>query len=806
MAERLPLLLCFVLLPAVAAGQQPPEPEPSAPEAEEQEAGAEEAPSPEAGAEEPEASETQEAGADAEPEAEAEDEEDEDDPDRIAFDLRLEDGRGTVAGSAGELELRREDYAVLTGGVEIHHQDVTLRAERAEVDLETREVVATGDVVFDQGPRRLAGATLTFDLDAKTGTLTDATAYVDPDYYFTGDEIAKVDEDVYVVTNGVFTSCEQDVPDWSFRLGRARVEVDAYARVRNASMRVKRLPVFYTPYIVWPTKEDRTAGLLVPNFGYTDRRGAYLGLAYYQPIGRSYDTTFFLDSYGEGFVGLGNELRYQPTEGTSGRFEGYAIRETEPLAVAPGGQDDPVVGGEEDEWRWRMELDHVSDDLPLGLRGVVDWTEYSDFQFFQDFDRDFNRNSRRFEDSKAFLTGNWGSHLVNVLVNDRETFAGDRIITDRQLPAIEYQLRSTPVWTTPLWEAPLYLSVDSSLAYLDVDRSAAFDTQYGRADLFPEVSIPLEPAPWLSLSLRGGYRLTWWGDSLETDPTEVQETGDAFTGESVTRSLPTWGADLIGPSFARVFDAEIGPFARFMHVIEPRVSYSFVDGFDRTREVPSFDSVDRLFSGNVARVSLSQRLKAKPPEEEGGSAREILTFELAQDYSFDSKEPLQRGAAVLGDPEAETLESQRGPLEATLRFAPSDTTSLRAEWRYSTLFDQLTSSSIAAEHRFGPHDASVRYTTRFRAQDGETLSDQIRLGTGVSVLPGRLAVRAAIDYDLERSELQEQRYFVDWTSQCYSVRFEFRDFQVGNIQDTDYRLAFTLKNVGTFLDLTGRLE
>lgn len=780
MAERLPavllLLLCTALVPAGAEGQPP-------------------------AAEEPEA-EAQEPPAEAE---ESQEEEEADDPDRIAFDLRLEEGRGTVTGSAGELELRREDYAVLTGGVVVHYQDVTLQADRAEVDLSTREVVATGDVVFDQGPRRLAGSTLAFDLDAKTGTLTEATAYVDPDYYFTGDEIAKVDENVYVVTNGVFTSCEQDVPDWSFRLGRARVEVDAYARVRNASMRVKRLPVFYTPYIVWPTKEDRTAGLLVPNFGYTDRRGTYLGMAYYQPIGRSYDATFFLDGYGEGFVGVGNELRYHPTEGTSGRFEGYAIRETEPLAVAGPGAEDPVVGGEDDEWRWRMELDHVSDDLPLGLRGVVDWTEYSDFQFFQDFERDFDRNSRRFEDSKAFLTGNWGSHLVNLLVSDRETFAGPRIITDRQLPALEYQLRSTPVWTTPLWGAPLYLSVESSLAYLDVGRSATYDKQYGRADLFPEVSIPLEPASWLSLSVRGGYRLTWWGDSLETDPTVVQETGDAFTGEAVTRSLPTVGADLIGPSFARVIEAEVGPFARFMHLIEPRVSYSFVDEFDRTREVPSFDSVDRLFSGNVARVSLTQRLKAKPPEEEGGSAREILSFELAQRYSFDDEQPLDRGAASL-DPDAEILESQRSPLEATLRFAPSDTTNVRAEWRYSTLFDELTSSSIAAEHRFGPHDASVRYTTRFRPQDGETLSDQIRLGAGLAILPSRLSVRAAIDYDLEESQLQEQRYFVDWTSQCYSVRFEFRDFQVGQIQDTDYRVAFTLKNVGTFLDLTGRLE
>jgi len=715
-------------------------------------------------------------------------EEEEPDPDRIEFTLQLEDEQGTVTGSTRDLEFQREDYAVLTGGVVVKYEDITLKADRAEVDLETREVTAAGNVVLDQGPRRLAGETLTFQLDSKTGTMTDAVAYVDPDYYFRGSEISKVGDDVYTVTDGVFTACEQEVPDWSFRLEQARVEVEGYAYVQHARLNVKRLPVFYTPYIVYPTKRERSAGLLVPNFGYSELRGTYVGMAYFQPIGRSYDATLFVDSYSEGYYGIGNELRYRPTDGTFGRFEGYAI-------------EDPFA----DEVRWRAELDHVSDDLPLGMRGVIDWTEYSDFQFFRDFERDFDRNSLRFEDSRAFLTGNWGTHLVNLQVTDRETFGAQRITTEQRLPALEYRLRSTPLFETPLWEAPLYLTLNSSLAYLSVERSETYDAQYGRADLFPEVSLPLEPAPWLSLSLNAGHRVTWWEDSLETDQDAVTATGSAFSGEALTRSVSTWGAEVIGPSFSRVFDTAVGPFARFMHMIEPRVSYSFVDDFEERREVPNFDSVDGLGSGSLARISLINRLKAKPPEEEGGAAREILTFELAQSYSFDDMQPLEAGGETL-EPEARQIESQRGPLEATLRFAPSFNTNVRAEWRYSTLFEELLSSSIAADHRFGPHDVGVRYTTRFRAQDGETLSDQLRLTGGVAVLPGRLGLRGSIDYDLELSELQEQRYFLDWTAQCYGLRLEYREFQIGPTPETDYRVAFTLKNVGTFLDLTGRIE
>jgi lipopolysaccharide assembly outer membrane protein LptD (OstA) len=125
---------------------------------------------------------------------EAEPAEPPDDPDRIDFTLQLEDGQGTVTGGARSLEFQRENYAVLSGQVEIRHEDFRLRADSVEVDLATQDVIALGSVIMDQGPRRLSGKTMTFNLESETGTLTEASAFVDPDYYFTGREISKVGE------------------------------------------------------------------------------------------------------------------------------------------------------------------------------------------------------------------------------------------------------------------------------------------------------------------------------------------------------------------------------------------------------------------------------------------------------------------------------------------------------------------------------------------------------------------------------------------------------------------------------------
>ena len=70
--------------------------------------------------------------------------------------------------------------------------------------------------------------------------------------------------------------------------------------------------------MVWPARTERTSGLLIPNLGYSQQRGAYLGLAYYQVMGPSADGTLFLDGYSEGFAGAGGELRWRPSEGSKG--------------------------------------------------------------------------------------------------------------------------------------------------------------------------------------------------------------------------------------------------------------------------------------------------------------------------------------------------------------------------------------------------------------------------------------------------------------------------------------------------------
>ena len=207
----------------------------------------------------------QDLDADEDGEADDQDGEDEEEeeppPPRITFRVPFTDekGGGTATGTAGLLE-QSQDVVRASGGVSLKYRDMEIQAEEVEVDVENKIVHARGNVIIDQGPQRIAAESADFDLDTKTGTFYEANAYVDPDIFFLGEEVSKTGENTYEVKNGVFTSCEDEVPEWSFKIPRASIELDGYARARHTTMRIKKLPFLYIPYILWPAKTDRTSG------------------------------------------------------------------------------------------------------------------------------------------------------------------------------------------------------------------------------------------------------------------------------------------------------------------------------------------------------------------------------------------------------------------------------------------------------------------------------------------------------------------------------------------------------------------
>jgi LPS-assembly protein len=719
-------------------------------------------------------------------------------PDRMNFTFNFppQQGGGSAAGSAVTLDYKRDDFAVLTGNVHLRYKDIEIQADRAEIDLSTKLVNAQGNVIVDQGPKRITGTTASFDLESRTGKFQVATAYVAPDYYFSGVEIDKTGDNTFTIIDGVFSSCAQKVPDWSFHLRRAEVEIEGYAHIHNATMDVKDVPILYTPWLLWPAKRDRASGFLIPSVHYSATRGGAVNLAYFQTLGDSFDTTFHLEPFFRGTVGFGDEFRYQPTAGTAGDLVYFGVH-------------DPLNAN---HYRWKVDYNHDTEDLPFGMRGVVHYENFSDLNYFRDFEHDFDRSTLRFFDSRAFIAGSWGPQQFNLLLNDRKTFlnTGTTFVTNveqRKLPEVSYGVRSTQ-----LWGSPLYFQFQGSGDYLELTRQSLYSGNYGRFDLFPQVTLPIRTIPWLSLSLTGGDRFTWYGARVLTDTATATQS---LEKQSLTRNLPLGSAEMVGPSISKIFDFRIGDYVKFRHLIEPRVTYTYQGDFKNSLLIPEFDEVDSQALANSVRVALQNRLLGKEGGEDA-SARELILFELARNYSFDPNQPLQES----GDGKKQ---DKAGPLEGLLRVALTQKSSLQAQVIYSTLFKHLQSTSFSgsvqfAEGNFVGLTWFVNYLSNIIATTGnqttvnqvtvsQITGNQIRLNGAWAPFANKLQLQAGLAYDVQNHLLQQQSYAVNYTGQCYGFRFEFQDFKTvtgPTLDNRDFRFSLTLKNVGTLLDLNNR--
>jgi LPS-assembly protein len=684
----------------------------------------------------------------------------------------------------------------------IEYQDVRIRADRARYDFRTKTATLEGHVVIDQGPTRLAGSRGVFQIETKTGSLEDASADLAPTYHVIARSIEKVGEATYRIRDGIFTSCDVPDPDWSFFLSEATVTLDDYARMKNVSFRAGRVPLLYTPYLIWPTREDRASGLLVPGIGYNSRRGAYLGTSYYWVTGRSTDATTLLDLYSKGSVGLGQELRWTPSPEAAGLFQGYGIRDTEatvcvPPAEAPEGgsactlsNGRPGVFALRTRTRWKARVDHVSDDLPYDVRGVLSFLDYSDEQFLQDFERSFALSSARQIVSRGFLTKNLGDDSFNLRVERSETFFGTEVIQQR-IPSLEYFRRTSRIGPTPL-----FLAAESSLSYLYLDRGPNLPKgSYGRFDLHPTLSLPWKQIPWLSVTAKASGRVTAYTDSIASELTR-------FEGEGVTRTYGEAGLSIVGPSFSRIYDAAIGPFGRFKHVIEPRVEYQYLSEVEDPARIPAYDEVDTPLGLNQIRYALINRLLARPADPKAGSASEVASLEIAQTYAFERPQPLFETPTAF-------LPRRTGPLEGVLRVAPGQLFQLDGRLSYDTRASQVTTTSVAASASWKANYVNATWfaSSPVPVTPGAAVvrTDQIRFAAGLDVLPV-LRLDTQWNYDVRQNLMLEDRSLVTYRGSCYEVFFELRQLRLPPETRRDYRVVFNLKDVGTLLDVRGSLD
>ena len=479
---------------------------------------------------------------------------------------------------ADEANLRQaENKGELIGNVRLRDQGFLVVGDRAELQLDTGEAkVENAEYVLHKGHVR--GSAL----------------------------YAKRQEDAIIrLKDGTYTRCEPGQNSWHLKGNNIKLNpATGFGTATNVTLRVKNIPVFYTPYIYFPIDDRRQSGFLAPSLSSSSDNGLTLQTPYYFNLAPNYDATLYPSYMADRGLLMEGEGRYL-TKSSEGQL-GAAFLNDE--------NDDRKLQSDYEEQRWLYSWQHKGG-LDSRLLAEVDYTDISDPYYFQDLSTDLGIDSPDFIDQRGALTYRGDSYFAQLNAHAYERATVANITPYDRMPQITF------AGALPFQPGGLNISYGSELVRFDRDlRDGNFINEDGnpepwydnnvrglarangtRLHLEPGVSLPMN-ATWGYVTPSLKYAYTQY--DLDLDSQGKQD----LAGQSF-ESSPDRGVPILSVDSGLYFDRNTELFGKaYRQTLEPRLFYLYVPEEDQT-EIPVFDTGENTF--NYASLFRENRFSGK---------------------------------------------------------------------------------------------------------------------------------------------------------------------------------------------------
>jgi LPS-assembly protein len=173
------------------------------------------------------------------------------------------------------------DIIKASNGIEVIYQDSIIRANRVIYNKKTKKLKLIGDVeMIGYNSTKEQANEVDIDLNSTQAEFKRLFWVTDNDIWIVSKN-AKKQDDIYITGASVLSSCDISNPIWKLAFDRSQYnKSNKYIKLYNAIMYFMDVPVFYSPYLAFPTNKQRRSGLLSPLFGYEIDDG----FIYEQPI------------------------------------------------------------------------------------------------------------------------------------------------------------------------------------------------------------------------------------------------------------------------------------------------------------------------------------------------------------------------------------------------------------------------------------------------------------------------------------------------------------------------------------------
>jgi LPS-assembly protein len=524
---------------------------------------------------------------------------------------------------------RNENEIVGRGGVTISDSGVQVQADQGTFNTQTRQGVVSGNVVVSSSAGILAADAADLNVPNETGEFTNLKFEVEEGGFDVESAKArKVSEFDFELEDSSVTSCH--CPDgakpWEIRSDSCKLTQEGYAHTYDSSVYFEGLPIFYSPYLSFPVKNERASGLLPPQWGVSNQNG----ILYRQPILGIVDgsSDFTISPFIATKTRVGAAIDAERIFTRTHKWNGGFIYSNESLrGDSLRGLDiedtyDPTIDtnrtGGYYKQRWTPD---PKSGIPLEF--VADGRYTSDNLFLREIPApQIGERQSQFLTSTAVLRG----RVLDAINAEARAEYNQMLLTDpdvqtQRLPELTANTGKTfrPFGFNPYG---LKLVTGAGVTATDFVRQDGYDGW--RTDMVPKASIPFHISNYMKGQFAAELHQTEYSLRETMLPSTATPLPDGSTklDSSSSRTLPILSYGM-SSGVERIFDVDRGgifsrmvnlgaknersELVRLKHTIEPDVRYTYIPDVDQEYN-PLYDQIDRYRQRSMVSYGFSSRL------------------------------------------------------------------------------------------------------------------------------------------------------------------------------------------------------
>ena len=452
---------------------------------------------------------------------------------------------------------------------------ITVESTEIHYHPETNRLTANGYVRVTEGDTVAVMDELEINVKDGTGIFRDTIVYdASNKAYMTAKEVRRVGPNHYVAQTCTFTTCNPKSPAWQITGSEVNYYTQNFSSSRSSILKFGGVPVFFFPYLAWPTVKRRQSGFLPPEYLIVRSSvkkwdlGYRFGIPYFWAIDQEQDLTLTYDWVERRGPGLRFDYQYAWTEGVRGgiKYQRFFERDArDPENESGSLSADEIESSELHPQRFKFQFNH-NQQLDGRSRLIVSALFYSDGQFQKEYELVEDPNPNTAQQLSANINRQFSKGSVTLSASQTRVFS--------ELALLNQNIVSGPIYFPVIsfqFGDVFWRSGETTLSRGISGSATRWDTNQGSngegVSVSPELSLVF---PFFR-HFNGSLNIS------ETFSRSRSRNPDVPGSENDVGLQIMNGNAQIETTLSRIFSRKSGYYTRLKHLLGTTLQYNYIE-------------------------------------------------------------------------------------------------------------------------------------------------------------------------------------------------------------------------------------